>query len=727
MWNEDEEEETDIEWDDEPYEDEDQELAEELAAENPVLAGMEPDDGMSWEDGAAEVMQAQAQNSTSDRASADQDRQSSERSVVTPTQANGTPLRLKTSRERVLEIEDPSRVSPSSPSGRQLDPAQATETRKLTVTPTIARDDDTQVRPKAGIAPVAASGPMLPSAILQQQSEERKRTREEIEALEQAARKKLNMGPPVAKDQSPSVSSTDSRVTVGPSKLRKEREPDEDPTKDKKKKGGMLAGLFGRRKEKSKEKGSSSGFDSEGDRPSQDSSFARATSIGSAGSSTIPDGMMSPTSEIARQQQANLRASAPQQVTPGSQQPPQNRPQGAGPQTPPQGSPLSQHATTLRQRDQQQQALYQQYLNRSPSSPPEVQPSYGLQSASAMGHATSFSSTSSVASSLATPTRPRPGSLVLSPSAMDGPGVPELSVIRVFAGKNVQTEATFKTVLLNSSTTSEELVRQAMQRFRLPGDEHESDYYLTVKQMEGSSATLRPGEKPLGVFESLVEAAMELPKVKRSSVGSISSLASNLSMHPAIKKLSMNDFSDDSAVKFYLNRRYEDDPDTSGELDEGNDTIVADVSQDDAEEGTTKSPFLSVTPPTGQVVTADRFSSPSVKFALQLVIYPEDLPDDMVFDPVTEAIVFKDTLRERNSIPSTPTVSPAYRKKVFMFPKNVTVAEVIELGLERFGILEGVVDGGDEVEDKMGKRRSASRVRYVLHVETSGQSELFSA
>ncbi len=51
-----------------------------------------------------------------------------------------------------------------------------------------------------------------------------------------------------------------------------------------------------------------------------------------------------------------------------------------------------------------------------------------------------------------------------------------------------------------------------------------------------------------------------------------------------------------------------------------------------------------------------------------------------------------------------------------MFPKNITVAEVIEIGLERFGIPDGVVDGGDEVEDKNTKRRSSSRVRYVLNV-----------
>ena len=45
------------------------------------------------------------------------------------------------------------------------------------------------------------------------------------------------------------------------------------------------------------------------------------------------------------------------------------------------------------------------------------------------------------------------------------------------------------------------------------------------------------------------------PTVKSSSMGSISSVASTLSAHPAIKRLPMNDFTDDSAVKFYLNRR----------------------------------------------------------------------------------------------------------------------------------------------------------------------------
>ena len=118
-------------------------------------------------------------------------------------------------------------------------------------------------------------------------------------------------------------------------------------------------------------------------------------------------------------------------------------------------------------------------------------------------------------------------------------------------------------------------------------------------------------------------------------------------------------------------------------------------------------------------VTPERFTSPTFRFALQVVIYPDDLPDDMAFHPSTEAIVFKDTLRGSENAAGS-NVSATMRRKVFVFPRNVTVAEVIEMGLERFGISEGVVDGGDEIEDKATKRRSTSRVRYVLHVEVPG-------
>lgn len=201
-------------------------------------------------------------------------------------------------------------------------------------------------------------------------------------------------------------------------------------------------------------------------------------------------------------------------------------------------------------------------------------------------------------------------------------------------------------------------------------------------------------------------------------MGSISSVASNLSMHPAIKKLPMNDFTDDSALKFYLNRRSgNNENDNLTDFDD--ETLIADTSHGESDVHVPRSQYLTVSTQ-GSNVTPERFTSPVFRFALQLIIYPEDLPDDMVFHPLTEAIVFKDSLRD-SSLSVSSTVSPHLRRKVFMFPKNITVAEVIELGLERFGITEGVVDGGDEVEDKTTKRRSSCRVRYGLFIEVGNQ------
>ncbi|KAG6811179.1 hypothetical protein H0H92_008663 [Tricholoma furcatifolium] len=632
----------------------------------------EPDDGMDWEHGAApDVLPAPIPPSLQPGASR------SEETIVAvqqpQQQTQGPPLRTSSSRERLQETQ------------RNIDPAEVTETRKLTVTPSIARIDDNKA--------------YLPSAT------QPERVREEDvmqEARKQpTARGKDKMAPPVS---SASLSKSNSG-----GKLRKERDSDEDSgTGKEKKKKSMFGGLFKSKKDKKDKNLSIASVDS-GDSSSRMSEESRSSSTNRP--SNVESSVMSPTTVTAMQQQQqqslnNLRSSSDAKRN--------------DPQTPDRAPAVSQHASQLRQRDQQQQALYQQqYLNRSPSSPPEAQPSYGLQSASALS---SYHSPPGPGSGLGPPTtRPRPGSLILTQSVVDtGAPVPELSVIRVFAGKNLQTEATFKTVLLNSSTTSEELIKQATQRFRLSIGDEEGEYFLTVKQVEGGGfAVLKPDEKPLVVFEQLVEEAMEMPKVKRSSVGSISSVASNLSMHPAIKKLPMNDFTDDSAVKFYLNRRGDGLTEESalghGEADE---TLIADSSFGDSPESTPQK-FLTVS--TNHNVTPERFTSPSFRFALQLVIYPEDLPEDMVFHPQTEAIVFKDTLRETDvSLPIT--VSPHMRRKIFVFPKNATVAEVIEIGLERFGISEGVVDGGDEIEDKSTKRRSSTRVRYGLFVN-AGSSE----
>jgi hypothetical protein len=715
VWGDDEEVDDDDEWDVGGYEDEDPALAEEAALaeqERRGGGGGDSDDGMSWEEalpdrshlpGTAEEQRRQQelhaqqlqqqkqqqlqQQQEAEQQAAQQQRQQIEEQrrqqrlitqmmaqqvAAAPSTQGTTDLSTRTpgSREKLVPPQDTSAStsSSSSNSSRSIDPAEALETKKISLTPLVVQDNDSgqPSQPRSG-------GPLLPSEVMHRQEEDRKRTREEIGALEDARKK----------TKSPS----NSRTNGGPAKLRKEPQSDDDSGKEKDKKGksgGLFGRLFDRRKDKHKEKGANDSVDTSRGTDTRDSEE-------SGRSSNLTDNS-------------------------GSVQTPPRR-TTAQVNTPP---PVSQHATSLRQRDREQQALYQQqYLNRSPASPPEAQSLIQVSPASPRLGLIPLGGASTTLSPTSDGRRPRPGSLLIGGN-LSGDGsssVPELSVIRVFAGKRLQTEATFKTVLLNSSTTTDELVKQAIQRFRLPAGDDAADYYLTVKRLEGSSAALRPEEKPLVVFETLAEAALDLPKVKRSSVGSISSIASNLSQHPAIKKLPMNDFTDDTAVKIYLNRHSDSGSDESATAEAGDSSTNSESAQADGENGGVRlrPPNLTIT---GVTVASERFSSPTFRFALQLLIYPDDLPDDMVFDPLTEAIVFKHTLRDR---PQVAASSAPFRRKIFMFPKNITVAEVIEIGLERFGIPDAVVDGGDEVEDKNTKRRSSSRVRYVLNVLVDGK------
>jgi hypothetical protein len=168
---------------------------------------------------------------------------------------------------------------------------------------------------------------MLPSEVMQRQEEDRKRTREEIGALEDARKK--------------AKSPSNSRTNGGPAKLRKEPQSDDDSGKEKDKKGksgGLFGRLFDRRKDKHREKGTNDSVDisrSSDTRDSEESGRSSNHTDNSGGVQTPP------------------RKATAQVITP---------------------PPVSQHATSLRQRDREQQALYQQqHLTRSPASPPEAQ------------------------------------------------------------------------------------------------------------------------------------------------------------------------------------------------------------------------------------------------------------------------------------------------------------------------------------------------------------------
>ncbi|KAJ9477717.1 Bud site selection protein 14 [Pseudozyma hubeiensis] len=325
----------------------------------------------------------------------------------------------------------------------------------------------------------------------------------------------------------------------------------------------------------------------------------------------------------------------------------------------------------------------------------------------------------------------RPGSLI-GPSG----STPMLSVLRVFAGEGVDSDSTFKTVLLNDSTRSIDLQRQALQRFGV--NLHDADQYvLTIKRLEGDERPLDEDEHPLELFNTLTEILQQgqvtVPSVKRSSVGSISSINSNLSTHPAIARLG-NDFSDDHAVKFYISRRDR----LQGYVDlSGNHTAdvsnrsanVSDlsVSQDNSNltslslVGDENAPSSHSSMLTGE--TSETVQSATARFALRLIIYSSDLPEGIVFDPQSNALIPAATLRQRMAGRPDALAESAsqhrFREKILTFPRNTTVAEVVEEGLDRFGIAEGVVEGGDDVEDRPSRRKSRLHVKYGLAVQAA--------
>lgn len=479
----------------------------------------------------------------------------------------------------------------------------------------------------------------------------------------------------------------------------------EEKDKEKKRKsgGGILSGLFGRKKDK-KRKNSEEGLETGSIRGSEDSA-RRSEST--------------PTPTTASQQQQERALSPPLAVmssaSPGV---------GVGTgidvvkrESQTAESMFSTDAALRQQELEAKQAMYHQYgVHRGPSDVTnQMAPRNPSMQGQNLSPTTGFSPSMGPNSSGGQ--RMRPGSLIGSPS-IPGLDVPLLSVLRVFAGDNIESEATFKTVLLNRSTTSADLVKQSMQRFRLAGLEDRDEYFLTVKELGGDERPLFDDQKPLVIFEALSDIAGDgsgfaIPSVKRSSIGSINSISSNLSLNPAITRLGMNDFSDDSAVKFYLNRRPPPSTaDSSMSLQSDTDSVIT------------------ATGPSGLTLEQSAVAgSPSFRFAVRILIHPEDLPDDIVFDPHSHAIIPRPVLAERQARAGNvdmlqDAVSPNSREKIVFFPRNVNVSEVIEAGVDRFGIVDAIVDGGDEVEDRLSRRRSTVRAKYGLTALKNGQGML---
>lgn len=654
------------------------------AGRRELLAGMEPDDGMEWD--AQEAERIQAQKAVSASHSVEPSREPTrglyQANQTQPSQSGRAPgssydniplgaeqdQRNQQARQQRLHTNEFEQVGQGRPSQAPSQQSRSASNGSLQEHPARTSSERTPSYDSGFVRTSQSQGP--------------------------ASRERVVSDSSYTSSNGPAASSF-GRGSPTPQQLRKEKERrksknesfdanledgNTDNSKEGKKRSGVFSGLFSRNKDKKERKSGS--FSSAGGGIPDDSTMMSRSSDDSLSANRVSARGTSPSSTYTA---GNIT---------GAGRGVQERDRGA------------------------QEAYHRQFLAQSQTAP-------------SSGYETATGSTPRTGSG-----KPRPGSLMGTPGS-----VPMLNVVRVFAGDNIDSDATFKTVLLNQGTSTRDLVRQAMQRFRLS----HGDYELTVKLVEGNERALAPEERPLQVLDRLSEitpeSALMMPSVKRSSVGSISSISSNLSQHPAIARVN-EDFSDDHAVKFYLRRvtpsssmvRGNDAPPGRAGIGAGSNfaTGLDPVAPSAFAQGSASELSEQLDVPGGlSPLTLPGFTGadaalsqgPQARFALRLVIFPADLPDGLVFDPQTNALLPHSALVERGPTGSTPIegVEQRFREKILSLPRNATVAEVVEMGLDRFGIYDGLVEGGDDVEDRTSRRRSKPRVKYGLAVDVKRQ------
>ncbi|CAO3680944.1 unnamed protein product [Umbelopsis ramanniana] len=236
----------------------------------------------------------------------------------------------------------------------------------------------------------------------------------------------------------------------------------------------------------------------------------------------------------------------------------------------------------------------------------------------------------------------------------------QVTVLRVFAG-NVNLGTNYKTVVVDSNTNAEDLIKRAVSRFhiqQIEGNTVDSpnsrvEYYLSVKTMDGDELTLTPQDKPLSIFQSLT-AHLTTPLPSLTHVKQLREKASTvevtrLGVSRAQNKVKGN-FGEDSVIRFYLHKRIKRVHEREGQV-----YIKISVYADDE---------------TGSTAQSKKTSNRSS------IMKSKKKTSDHSSSKYRERI-----------------------DKLIAIGSNATVAEVTLIALEKFHILNGVVDGVEDDED----------------------------
>ncbi|KAI8580597.1 hypothetical protein K450DRAFT_236382 [Umbelopsis ramanniana AG] len=236
----------------------------------------------------------------------------------------------------------------------------------------------------------------------------------------------------------------------------------------------------------------------------------------------------------------------------------------------------------------------------------------------------------------------------------------QVTVLRVFAG-NVNLGTNYKTVVVDSNTNAEDLIKRAVSRFHIQQIEGNSvdspnsrvEYYLSVKTMDGDELTLTSQDKPLSIFQSLT-AHLTTPLPSLTHVKQLREKASTvevtrLGVSRAQNKVKGN-FGEDSVIRFYLHKRIKRVHEREGQV------------------------------------------------YIKISVYADDENNST---PQNKKSSNRSSIMKSKKKTSDHS-SGKYREridKLIAIGSNATVAEVTLIALEKFHILNGVVDGVEDDED----------------------------
>lgn len=259
----------------------------------------------------------------------------------------------------------------------------------------------------------------------------------------------------------------------------------------------------------------------------------------------------------------------------------------------------------------------------------------------------------------------------------------QVTVLRVFAG-NVNLGTNYKTVVVDSNTNAEDLIKRAISKFniqQIEGNHVDSptsriEYYMSVKTLDGDEITLTPQDKPLSIFQSLT-AHLTTPLPSLTHVNQLREKSSTvevtrLGVSRAQNKVKGN-FGEDSVIRFYLHKR------------------IKRIHEHD-----------------GQIY-------------IKVSIYA----DEETWMTPNKKISNRSSLIKSKKKGSDSTAGK-YREridKLIAIKSNATVTEATIVALEKFHILNGVVDGVEDDENDRALITSLSEdlERYCMIVVRGDQ------